>query len=53
MQGMGRVDPIAFPHNSAVTPTEIMETQAPILIVKKELLPGLPGRAAIAGAPAR
>ena len=28
--------PIAFPHNSSVTPIEIMETQAPILILHKE-----------------
>jgi len=38
--------PIAFPHNSTVTPTEILELRAPILIEKKELLPdsGGPGR---------
>ena len=29
--------PIAFPHNSAVTPTEVMEMKAPILIMKKAL----------------
>jgi N-methylhydantoinase B len=29
--------PIAFPHNSVVTPCEIMETKAPILFLRKEL----------------
>ena len=27
--------PIAFPHNSSVTPTEVMEIQSPILVMKK------------------
>jgi N-methylhydantoinase B len=35
--------PIAFPHNSSVTPTEIMETQAPSLILHKEYLPDSAG----------
>ncbi len=30
--------PIAFPHNSTVTPSEILELRAPILIEKKELI---------------
>lgn len=36
MQGMDGQPPIAFPHNSSVTPIEVMETQAPILILHKE-----------------
>ncbi len=36
MQGLDGMPPIAFPHNSSVTPIEIMETQAPILILQKE-----------------
>jgi N-methylhydantoinase B len=43
MKEMDGLAPIAFPHNSAVTPTEIMEVQAPILVVKKELLPDSAG----------
>jgi N-methylhydantoinase B len=35
--------PIAFPHNSTVTPVEVMETQAPVLILQKELLPDSAG----------
>ena len=35
--------PIAFPHNSAVTPVEIMESQAPVLILNKALLPDSAG----------
>jgi N-methylhydantoinase B len=31
--------PIAFPHNSSVTPTEILELRAPILIEQKALRP--------------
>jgi N-methylhydantoinase B len=29
--------PVAFPHNSVVTPCEIMETKAPVLFLRKEL----------------
>jgi N-methylhydantoinase B len=29
--------PIAFPHNSSVTPTEILELRAPIVLLRKEL----------------
>ena len=36
MQGLDGMPPIAFPHNSSVTAIEIMETQAPILILHKE-----------------
>ena len=43
MQNLDGLVPIAFPHNSVVTPTEIMETRAPILILNKELLPDSAG----------
>lgn len=36
MRELDGMPPIAFPHNSSVTPVEIMETQAPILIRHKE-----------------
>ncbi len=36
MQSIDGMPPIAFPHNSSVTPIEIMETQAPILLLHKE-----------------
>ena len=38
--------PVAFPHNSTITPTEIMELQCPVLMLKKALTPdsGGPGR---------
>ena len=35
--------PVAFPHNSVVTPVEIMETKAPVLFLRKELRPGSAG----------
>ena len=35
--------PIAFPHNSAVTPVEIMETRSPVMILQKALLPDSAG----------
>jgi N-methylhydantoinase B/oxoprolinase/acetone carboxylase alpha subunit len=35
--------PVAFPHNSVVTPVEIMETKAPVLFLRKELRPGSGG----------
>jgi N-methylhydantoinase B len=46
MRELDGMVPIAFPHNSTVTPTEILELRAPILIEKKELRPdsGGPGR---------
>ena len=43
MRELDGLVPIAFPHNSAVTATEIMETQAPILMLKKEFLPDSAG----------
>jgi len=38
MRDLDGLVPIAFPHNSSVTPIEIMEIQAPLLIKHKELL---------------
>jgi N-methylhydantoinase B len=35
--------PIAFPHNSSVTPCEILEVRAPVLFLRKELLPDSAG----------
>jgi N-methylhydantoinase B/oxoprolinase/acetone carboxylase alpha subunit len=43
MQAMDGLPPIAFPHNSSVTSTEIMETQAPVLMLCKEFLPDSAG----------
>ena len=43
MQSLDGMIPIAFPHNSAVTPTEIMEVRAPVLIKHKEYLPDSAG----------
>jgi N-methylhydantoinase B len=38
--------PVAYPHNSTLTPTEIMELQCPVIMERKELLTdsGGPGR---------
>lgn len=43
MQAMDGMIPIAFPHNSSVTPVEIMEIRAPVLIRHKEYLPDTAG----------
>jgi N-methylhydantoinase B/oxoprolinase/acetone carboxylase alpha subunit len=43
MRDLDGLVPIAFPHNSAVTPVEVMETRAPILIEHKALLPDSAG----------
>ncbi|MDE0710337.1 MAG: hydantoinase B/oxoprolinase family protein, partial [bacterium] len=43
MRELDGLIPIAFPHNSSVTPVEVMETQAPLLILEKELLPDSAG----------
>lgn len=43
MRDMDGLIPIAFPHNSSVTPTEVMETRSPVLILQKELLPDSAG----------
>jgi N-methylhydantoinase B/oxoprolinase/acetone carboxylase alpha subunit len=37
MRELDGMVPIAFPHNSTVTPTEILELRAPVLIEKKAL----------------
>ena len=38
--------PVAYPHNSTVTPTELIEIQCPVLMTRKRLLPdsGGPGQ---------
>jgi len=38
--------PVAYPHNSTVTPIEVMEQRSPVLLERKRLLPdsGGPGR---------
>ncbi len=38
--------PVAYPHNSTVTPAEIFEAQCPVLMLRKALIPdtGGPGR---------
>jgi N-methylhydantoinase B len=38
MRDLDGLVPIAFPHNSSVTPTEIFETQSPVRILEKRLL---------------
>ena len=43
MRNMDGLIPIAFPHNSSVTSTEIMESQTPILMHCKEFLPDSAG----------
>ncbi len=43
MRDLDGLVPIAFPHNSSVTPIEIMEAQAPVLILNKALLPDSAG----------
>lgn len=43
MRSMDGMIPIAFPHNSSVTPVEIMEARCPILIRHKEYLPDTSG----------
>ncbi len=43
MRNLDGLPPIAFPHNSSVTATEIMEVQTPILILCKEFLPDSAG----------
>ncbi len=43
MRSMDGMIPIAFPHNSSVTPVEIMEVRSPILIKHKEYLPDTAG----------
>jgi N-methylhydantoinase B len=43
MRELDGLAPIAFPHNSSVTPCEILEVRAPVLFLRKELLPDSAG----------
>ena len=43
MKEMDGLIPIAFPHNSVVTPIEIMELKSPIIFDMKELIPNSGG----------
>ena len=43
MRDLDGLPPIAFPHHSSVTAAEIMETQAPLLMLHKQLLPDSAG----------
>ena len=43
LPGLDGMPPVAFPHNSVVTPCEIMESKAPILFLRKELRPDSAG----------
>ena len=43
MRDLDGMVPIAFPHNSAVTPIEIWESQCPVMITQKALLPDSAG----------
>ena len=43
MRDLDGMVPIAFPHNSAVTPVEIWESQCPVMITEKSLLPDSAG----------
>lgn len=43
MRELDGMVPIAFPHNSAVTPIEIWESQCPVMITQKALLPDSAG----------
>lgn len=46
MQDSDGWPPVAYPHNSTITPAEIMELQCPVLMLRKEIIPdsGGPGR---------
>jgi N-methylhydantoinase B len=43
MRELDGLVPVAFPHNSVVTPCEVMEAKAPITFVRKELRPDSAG----------
>ena len=43
MRDLDGLIPIAFPHNSVVTPVEIMESRAPVLFLNKAFLPDSAG----------
>ncbi len=51
MRDMDGLVPIAFPHNSSVTPTEIFETQSPVRILEKRLLEDSAGPGRSRGGP--
>ena len=51
MRDMDGLVPIAFPHNSSVTPVEIFETQSPVRILEKRLLPDSAGAGRSRGGP--
>ena len=51
MRDLDGLVPIAFPHNSSVTPTEIWETQCPVMILQKALLPDSAGAGRRRGGP--
>ena len=46
MKNMDGLIPIAFPHNSVVTPIEVMELKSPVIFEMKKLIPnsGGPGK---------
>jgi len=45
MRGADGWPPVAYPHNSFITPTEIMELRTPVLMLRKQMIPdsGGPG----------
>jgi N-methylhydantoinase B len=43
MRELDGLAPVAFPHNSVVTPCEVMEAKAPITFLRKELRPDSAG----------
>ena len=51
MKGMDGLVPIAFPHNSSVTPVEVWELQCPVMILDKALLPDSAGAGRQRGGP--
>ena len=51
MRDLDGMVPIAFPHNSAVTPVEIWESQCPVMITEKALRPGSGGAGRRVGGP--
>jgi N-methylhydantoinase B len=51
MRDLDGLPPIAFPHNSAVTPVEIWETQCPVMITQKALLADSAGAGRRRGGP--
>jgi N-methylhydantoinase B/oxoprolinase/acetone carboxylase alpha subunit len=49
VQGMDGLPTIAFPYNGTVTPTEVLENTAPLLMEEKTLLPDSGGAGAFRG----